>query len=316
VDSTSGDSTLETRKRTTQAEAPHGYRFRRRRCTAPAEWPRGNAAAPRDRPDPPLPWSRMQLVYVDESGDPGGPTPAALAQGTSRHFILSSVAIDEGDWLDTLDGIAQIRGRMLAEHALPPNTELHAREILFPNDLSPFRLLRNRARRVDFLREFARATATMLRGVTVASVVIDKHRLPHGTPVLEHAWSLLCVHIDDRMRRDGCASRALMLSDEANEPRIRSTIRRLRRGLPALPGLEPPPQATTRILEDPVLRQSHHSFPIQLADAVAYALYQHRWPKGSLRRYGASNIYAEFEPLFDDALKFRGGGAIDGVIEA
>ena len=257
----------------------------------------------------------MQLVYVDESGDPGAPTPAALAQGTSRHFVLSSVAIDEGDWLATLDGIARIRSRMLAEHALPPNTELHAREILFPNDLSPFRLLRNRARRVEFLKEFARTAATMLRGVTIASVVIDKHRIPHGTPVLETAWGMLCSHIDERMRRDGCASRALMLSDDANEPRIRSTIRRLRRGMPALPGLPPPSQATDRILEDPVLRQSHHSFPIQLADAVANALYQHRWPKGTLRRYGASNIYLEYEPLLDGALKSRGGGTIDGVIE-
>lgn len=258
----------------------------------------------------------MQLVYVDESGDPGELTPSALAQGTSRHFILSSVAIEEADWLETLDGIARIRSRMLAEHALPPDTELHAREILFPDDLSPYRLLHNRARRVDFLREFARSAATVLRGVTVASVVIDKHRLPHGTPVLETAWTLLCSHIDGRMRRSGSATRALMLSDDASEPRIRSTIRRLRRGLPALPALPAPPLATTRILEDPVLRQSHHSFPIQLADAVAYALYQHRWPKGSLRRYGASNIYLEYEPLFDGALKLRGSGSIDGVIEA
>ena len=58
----------------------------------------------------------MQLVYVDESGDPGGPTPAALAQGTSRHFILSSVAIDEGDWDQSLRTLVDIRTRLLARH--------------------------------------------------------------------------------------------------------------------------------------------------------------------------------------------------------
>ena len=79
----------------------------------------GNPPHPRTAIDPPLPSARMQLVYVDESGDPGALTPDALAQGTSRHFILSSVAIDEGDWDQTLRTLVDIRTRLLARHGLP-----------------------------------------------------------------------------------------------------------------------------------------------------------------------------------------------------
>ena len=90
----------------------------------------------------------------------------------------------------------------------------------------------------------------------------------------------------------------------------------MRHGVPFVPGGLPPNTKLKRIVEDPVLRQSHHSFPIQVADIVAYTLYQHRWPKGSLRRYGADILYPELGPLLDSRLRARAGVAINGIIGA
>jgi hypothetical protein len=258
----------------------------------------------------------MQLVYVDESGDPGGPTPATLAQGTSRHFILSSVAIDEGDWDQSLRTLVDIRTRLLARHGLPPWTGIHARDIVFPTDRSPFRLLRNRAERVGFLQELVRMLAAGLTQVRVASVILDKQAVGPACPPVEHAWSLLLTHLEHRLRSDGVDRRAMILADDTNEAQLRRLIRCMRHGVPFVPGGPPPDTRLERIIEDPVLRQSHHSFPIQVADIVAYTLYQHRWPKGSLRRYGASQLYPALEPLLDRGLKSRAVGTIDGVIEA
>jgi len=278
--------------------------------------PFGNPPHSRTAIDPPLPSGRMQLVYLDESGDPGALTPDALAQGTSRHFILSSVAIDEADWDQTLRTLVDIRTRLLARHGLPPWTEIHARDIVFPTDRSPFRLLRNRAERVGFLQKLVRMLAAELTQVRVASVVLDKQAAGPACPPFEHAWSLLLAHLEHRLCNDGVDRRAMILADDTNESQLRRLIRSMRHGVPLAPGGSPPATRLERIIEDPVLRQSHHSFPIQVADIVAYALYQHRWPKGSLRRYGASQIYPELEPLLDGGLKSRPAGTIDGVIEA
>ena len=258
----------------------------------------------------------MQLVYVDESGDPGALTPDALAQGTSRHFILSSVAIDEGDWERTLRSLVDIRTRLLARYRLPAWTEIHAREIIFPSDRSPFRLLRNRAERVGFLRDLVRLLAAEIPQVRVASVVIDKQAADPACPPFERAWSRLLVHLEDRLRGDGVDRRAMILADDTNESQLRRLIRSMRHGVPLAPGGPPPQTRLERIIEDPVLRQSHHSFPIQVADVVAYALYQHRWPKGSLRRYGADILYPELGSLLDTSLRSRARAAIDGIIEA
>jgi Protein of unknown function (DUF3800) len=122
--------------------------------------------------------------------------------------------------------------------------------------------------------------------------------------------------VAQRLRGDGVDRRAMILADDTNESQLRRLIRSMRHGVPLAPGGPPPQTRLERIIEDPVLRQSHHSFPIQVADVVAYALYQHRWPKGSLRRYGADILYPELGPLLDTSLRSRARAAIDGIIEA
>ena len=66
-----------------------------------------------------------------------------------------------------------------------------------------------------------------------------------------------------------------------------------------------------RLIEDRVIRQSHHSFPTQMADLAAFTLYHHLWPKGALRRYGADKLYLELSPILDSSTTSKTPGVVE-----
>jgi hypothetical protein len=248
----------------------------------------------------------MQFIYVDESGDPGAHHADSATPCGSRHFILSSVAIPADRWFETLSVFARFRTEILARHSLPLWTELHAREVLYPSDSSPFKALRNRAARVGFLRELAAGIAANIPQLCIASVAIDKATLAAGLDLHDHAWSRLIRHCERRMQRLGPSTHGLLLADETNEKRLRWLVRSMRHGLP-----RPRGEALLRLIEDPVIRQSHHSFPIQIADLAAFTLYHYLWPKGALRRYGADRLYLELSPLLDPSTTSETAGVVE-----
>jgi hypothetical protein len=248
----------------------------------------------------------MQFIYVDESGDPGAHHAASNTPCGSRHFILSSVAIPADRWFETLSAFARLRSALLAQHGLPGWPEFHAREVLFPGDRSPFRALRNRAVRVGFLRSLAQGIASTLPQLCVASVALDKTAYSPAVDLHDHAWSHLICHCERRMLRLGPSVHGLLLADETSEHRLRRLMRCMRHGL-----LQQDGRRLDRFTEDPVIRQSHYSFPIQIADLVAYTLHQHLWPKGALRRYGADNLYLELLPILDPSTTSATAGVIE-----
>jgi hypothetical protein len=53
----------------------------------------------------------------------------------------------------------------------------------------------------------------------------------------------------------------------------------------------------TKIVEDPSVRDSTHSYFIQAIDAVAWALYQRYAPSSFVRQKGAKNYFIRLEPV-------------------
>jgi hypothetical protein len=64
-----------------------------------------------------------------------------------------------------------------------------------------------------------------------------------------------------------------------------------------IPGHPPIQVLTRRILDDPVPRESRHSYFIQLADLVAYALARRDFPRSNLRKFQFEKIFDIIDPV-------------------
>lgn len=243
----------------------------------------------------------MQFIYVDESGDPGNlqfGMPRHLQP--SRHFMLVGVVVTAAEWRASLETLISVRNSVLDPLGLPRRIELHAREILYPPDLSPLRSLRGRKVRIKLFRELLRRTARELPGLRIISACSVKleptEDAGSARDYFRETWQALIAAFDSYVRALPTPEHGLLFADDTNEPNVRSYLRRMRR-LERKSAADDASGRLAGVIEDPILRESQHSYFVQLADLVAYSLYLNAWPKGSLRRYGADRLIEEIEPL-------------------
>ena len=254
----------------------------------------------------------MQFMYVDESGDPGALKPGVAAHlQPSAHFIVCGVVISSRNWQQQLDSLVLARNSVLDPLGIPRRIELHAREILHPSISSPFRRLRNKKSRIDLYRQLLRGIDHALPEMRIIAVCVCKPLNEATTQqmhrsVFDHAWTGLIGRFDALLSTSVAPTTGMILADETDESRLRSLVRRMRRlGQPSNPEIcakHRVPSAEGRatrglhwIVEDAVLRQSQHSYFVQIADLAAYALYLREWPRGSLRRYGGDRLFELLE---------------------
>jgi hypothetical protein len=112
--------------------------------------------------------------------------------------------------------------------------------------------------------------------------------------------ALSSVELDDlRKRLVNYRARAMIIADEGREGEIEKALRRMHVFNPVpskygewAPGQRTKNITTDRIIEDPVFKQSHRSYFVQLADCVAYALLKREVPPTSrIRRYGIHQMF-------------------------
>jgi hypothetical protein len=251
---------------------------------------------------------KMQFMYVDESGDPGALRPGLpLHLQPSSHFILCGVIVPSAGWRQQLDAVVAARNAVLDPLGLPRRVELHARDILHPSIGSPFRSLHSKRLRIDMYRRLLSGVAHALPEMRLAAACLRKPAIavPQGALGRSHfdmAWTRLLEEFDGHLAAGCTSDSGVILADDTDESRLRSLIRRMRR-LGRTGGADPGDgkRGLRWIVEDAVLRQSQHSYFIQIADLAAYALYLREWPRGSLRRYGADRLFEDLEPKLTNA---------------
>jgi Protein of unknown function (DUF3800) len=240
----------------------------------------------------------MYLMYVDESGDPG------LANSPTKYFVLSGLVVHELRWREFVDQILAFRRRMKTTYGLGMREEIHAAE--FVRSSASVKLTRNI--RYLILKHFTTELSRM-DWLSVTNVVIDKSNKPANYDVFENAWKLLFQRFENTLahgnfpRPQNPEDMGLVICDDTNGGKLSKLMRRMGSYNPipnqSHAGLGYRNMPIKRVLEDPNLRDSKNSHPIQAADLCAYLLYQHLCPNSYMRKIGGKNLFNALSPVLN-----------------
>ncbi len=237
----------------------------------------------------------MFLLYVDESGDVG------LAKGASRFFVLSGLVIHELRWLPTLQAVTAFRRQLRDKFTLKLREEIHASVMMH----SPGALARiSKPHRLQILREVVAFEAGMA-DVSLLHVVVDKQNKTAPYDVFEKSWSALIQRFHNTISRknfpgpQNADERGLLITDATDGEKLQRLTRRMRHfnPIPSQFGIGYRQIPLDLLVEDPIPRDSRHSFLLQLCDVNAYLLTQKLTPNKFFRKRSAANLFTKLDPV-------------------
>jgi hypothetical protein len=241
----------------------------------------------------------MYFMYVDESGDPGFPDPDKPPEmQPSQHYILTGFIIPAEEWRNYLTAIVDIRKQLKTQFGLPVRTELHGAELINPRGNLIYKsAFRHRRARTDCYHVSLSSFCARLPRAKIVNIHVNKRNPRYPSTVTvddleELAWSRLAQRFQTYLQKTSGNSLGMIFADETNEVKIRRLIRKMRvyNPVPSQFGgsLSMP---ITNIVEDPVMRNSEHSYFVQIADLTSHALYRKLYPKGSYRQYNVDKLF-------------------------
>lgn len=210
----------------------------------------------------------MYIAYVDESGDDG-------AKG-SKSYALGCVMVEGGAWQDSFDGMIAFRRWIRASFGIPMRAELKANYLLRNGGpwLSEHPL--PTGMRHAIYRAHMRVQPKL--SMTAFAVVIDKpkaiSKFGAARATSDIAWEYLLQRLERRATKED--TQILLIHDDGDALTIRKRARKARRAGTAGSafGTSRVSVPFTRLLDDPVPRDSQQSYFLQLADFNAYAAFR------------------------------------------
>lgn len=237
----------------------------------------------------------MFLMYVDESGDTG------MSARSTPFFCLSGLVVHELRWQETLEALIGFRHSLRANYGMKLREEIHASVLLHrPGSLGRI----PKSMRLRLLREVLDFEAS-LTDISVINVVVQKAGRRVDFDVFDFAWGVLIQRFENTLSRhnfpgpQNADGRGILIADWTEAARLRAALRRMRRFNP-VPSLTQPGTRNlplTKVIEDPVHRESHHSFFIQVADVNGFFLYQKMHANAYVRAKGARNWLDRLDPV-------------------
>lgn len=240
----------------------------------------------------------MYLMYVDESGDSG------LENSPTRYFVLTGLVVHELRWRDALDHLVDFRRRMRSKFGLLMREEIHAGAMLSrPGDL--VRIKKND--RLAIIRHLLDELAGM-QFLNFINIRIDKNGKPPDFDPFSRAWQALIQRFENTVNHrnfPGPANaddKGVIFCDETDEAALRRLSRKMHAFNPVphrqdIYGAGYRMMPIMRIVEDPSIRRSHHSYFIQAVDVAAFAAYQWYAPSSYIRKKGAKGYFTRLEPV-------------------
>lgn len=237
----------------------------------------------------------VYFLYVDESGDIG------LQNSPTRYFILSGFVVHELEWHQTLQHVITFRQHLKSKYGLRLREEIHAAHFIHrPGSLARIR----KDLRLRLLREVLDFQAG-LSNVNVINILVDKISKPLNYDVFNNAWMALIQRFENTIAHRNfpgprnAKDYGILVVDRTDEPKLRNLARRLRyyNPIPHVGGGGYRHLPIQTIVEDPIHRDSLHSYFIQLADVNSYSLHQRESPNAYFRKKGARNYFNRLNPI-------------------
>lgn len=254
-----------------------------------------------------------RLFYVDESYD-------------QQRFCLSAIGIRHVDWRDCFQRVRQHRAVLKQDHGIYLRKEIHAQEFVSGRGRISSGVIskHDRSRIFDGLLRLVAS----LPNVLVINICLET--AGRKNPQLD-AWDRLLNRIERTLlemerrelplrkelltklpddfpesmrtsletRLNAYRSRALIFADEGREPEITKAFRKMNvfNPIPSQFGAWGGSSKTKnipveRIIEDPIFKQSHQSYFVQLADCVAFSLLKREVaPTPLIKKYGIHRMF-------------------------
>lgn len=246
----------------------------------------------------------MILEYVDDSGDDG------LVNSPTRFFVLSTILIYEELWKDIFTEIKSFRGYLRKEYGIKLNRELKS-NYLVRNSGYIHELHLSEDDRVKIYRECLSFLAS-IHNIRLFSVCIRKRELASAPiDVYEFAWTLLLTRLHytaNRMNGNNRKDVSILISDETNETKLRSILRKLRVYNPIKNKNVP----LTTFIEDPFIRESASSHFVQFCDLVAFAVAAKDVQSKLLQPYKFKDMYSILDPILEKTV--HDGEPREGIV--
>lgn len=240
----------------------------------------------------------MFIMYVDESGDSG------LVKSPTPFFALTGIVVHELRWRNYLDELISFRNYLKQRYGLKLREEFHsAKFISKPGELH--RRIK-RSDRLAMIREYSAKLAS-LSDISIINVLVDKSEKNPEYDVFSFAWRALIQRFENTIRHrnfrgpNAPDERGIIICDHTEDKKLKNLLRQMRRYNP-IPnqvqfgsGYRDLP--LNYLIEDPVYRDSEHSYFIQSADLAAFLLYQYHSPNAYFRRKGGKNYFLRLSPV-------------------
>jgi hypothetical protein len=255
----------------------------------------------------------VRFFYVDESYD-------------NQKYCLSAISIRHSDWRACQDTVRQHRILLKDQYGMFIRKEIHATEFVagrgriseqtigkhqrsrifssllglvaqLPNSYIINVCLDIRGRRDPQMDAWDR----MVNRIERTMAAVEGQEMPLRRSLLSSARDELSreeySRLEDRIL--AYRPRAVIVADQGRESEITKALRRMSVYNPVPSqygqwggGRRAQNIAVQRIIEDPVFKQSHQSYMIQLADCVAYSLLKREVePTANVKKYGIHKMF-------------------------
>lgn len=180
------------------------------------------------------------------------------------------------NWQDLYRNISNFRNELNLKFGLPKKIEIHTKEFVL--NKNPYKKLRlDDITRVTIINEYCTFLSRL--DIQVINVAINKVIIKKGDyDVLDTSFRYLIQRIENTLHHLNTDSKFLLITDPGRIGKMRATSRRMQRvNYIPVRGLQGTSyrREISRLIEDPLPKDSSQSYFIQIADLLAFIAYHY-----------------------------------------